>query len=253
MSLIDREGLCIIEDVLSEESIRGFTQLVKMRVAAGNCTEIKFGRHHCDMMRDAERDSLERQAEHILPLVEEYFAGGASFRLTQLQLLDPEPGSESQIFHVDNLKGGITFIIPLVDVEEENAPTKLLPGTHRIFMGSSYFDCASRWLKSCTFAATGSDREVDGSSEASASHHRVPVVNATVKAGSALVYDARVIHCGSENRGLSSRPALVFRYDQVGVWPPGVGVLGTIFVRLMGGAVENLAGVAAGSGSGGQR
>ena len=99
VSLIGCEGMCVIEDVLSEDSIRGFTELTKMRVASGNCTEIKFGRHHCDMMRDAERGSLERLAVSILPIVEQYFTAEEKnkFRLTQLQLLNPESGSVSNI------------------------------------------------------------------------------------------------------------------------------------------------------------
>ena len=129
-----------------------------------------------------------------------------------------------------------------MDVNEDNAPTMLLPGTHQIFMGSSYLECASRWIQTCNFAATGVRKATEGDI-ADASYYRIPVANATVKAGSALVYDARIIHCGSKNNGLRSRPALVFRYDRVGVYPPGVGVLGTLIVRLMGGAVESLAGI----------
>ena len=58
---------------------------------------------------------------------------GKKYCVTQLQLLDPEAGSGSQIWHVDNLKGGITFIIPLVDVHEQNAPTLLIRRSHLLF------------------------------------------------------------------------------------------------------------------------
>ena len=67
------------------------------------------------------------------------------------------------------------------------------------------------------------------------------MLKATIKAGSALVYDSRIIHCGSAHHGRQSRPALVLRWDRVGEWPPGVGVAGTMAIRVVGGAVSALA------------
>lgn len=48
---------------------------------------------------------------------------------TQMQLLVSVANSESQFFHQDNARRGITVLLPLVDVSTELGPTELLPGT----------------------------------------------------------------------------------------------------------------------------
>ena len=74
LALIDREGFCVIEGVLSDQCMRSLTDLVKLRVGAGSCTEIKHGRHHCDLMHDVKRAAVERQGARLLP--QEALPGG---------------------------------------------------------------------------------------------------------------------------------------------------------------------------------
>ena len=164
-----------------------------------------------------ERRFLEERlnATTLGTIVKSYFQlerNGATHRLTQLQLLESDCGSTTQIWHADNINAGITILIPLVDVTEDNGPTELIPHSHTLFPSFSIAKFFSLLLS-------------DGSSH-----------KGVASAGDALVYDCRTIHRGlaTPTSASASRPVVIFRYDAWDTPPPGVSAVGTTLIRTLG-------------------
>jgi hypothetical protein len=127
------------------------------------------------------------------------------YKLTQVQFLLAQPGSEHQIWHRDNIAPGLTLIIALKDVKG-NGPTELQLGSH--LDNFNIFNDHDEVLLGC------------------------------LTAGDALLYDARMIHRG---RGYPlfavgggdggeehpERPVLILRWDSLSTPPPGTGLIVT--------------------------
>ena len=140
--------------------------------------------------------------------------------MTQLQLLDSLPGSEDQFWHCDNTARGLTFVIALDDVAEESGPTELLLGTQHIHDKDTGAFSALSCLRSL-FVGPGPQ-----------------VHRAVLGAGDALVFDSRTLHRGGANRSELSRPVAIVRYDPSDRSPPGCGMLATLLLRVVGGALH---------------
>jgi hypothetical protein len=186
---------------------------------------------------------------------------GDGLRLTQLQFVESWHPSAAQVWHCDNVRRGVTVLIPLVDTTPRNGPTELLLGSHAFFpqpasltgvRGDSGF---VPWDWSCVAAAACS----------------VVSVRALLAAGDALVYDSRTLHRGtghccshqphaseppaadgptvaavvgvstgeapSGSNSAPTRPVLILRFDADATPPPGVRLVGTMLVRGVAGAV----------------
>ena len=145
-------------------------------------------------------------------------------RMTQLQLLDSLPGSEDQFWHCDNTAQGLTFVIALDDVAEVSGPTELLVGTQHIHDEGT----GALSLSSCLRMLIVGPRP--------------RVHRAVLSAGDAFVFDSRTLHRGGANQSARSRPVAIVRYDPSDRSPPGCGIAETMAMRVVGAALEQLAG-----------
>ena len=166
-----------------------------------------------------DKESLARQLQTDAPwqgLLEVNYDGRETKEnsLAMAQLLDSRPGSLPQNWHADNASGGVTVIIPLVDVTHENGPTALQLGSHRY--NESWPNGFIKAFRSPTRLAYPQIRK-----------------------GDILVYSSRIIHRGEANYSSASRPILVFRYDEPALPAPGVGLMGSQFVAFMGWVLNN--------------
>jgi len=164
-------------------------------------------------------DSLERVARKFRPLAESFFrndGGEKAFFLSQLQLLDSEPGSEDQMWHVDNAARGISIILALDTIEATLGPTELLVGSQDLHTRDGKFEWASALAYTCF------------------SHERA-ILRAFMPSNAALIFDSRCIHRGGGNtHGSKHRPVLVLRYDLYKRQPPGQGAVMTAVLRALG-------------------
>ena len=141
-----------------------------------------------------------------------------NYGITDIQMLVAENLSEHQIWHRDNAAGpGLTALIALKDVTT-NGPTEILLGSHNSLQ--------SRKEKSVIeeLKSNGISPEISSN-----------ILLATLEAGDAIIYDARLLHRGrGYNSGASDRPVLVVRWDAHDTPPPGTGFIGTQFAQLLG-------------------
>ena len=197
-------GATVVSDVLDRRECNAWADTVKREAATarGRTTGAK-GRTHVCVNGDGERQGTEMRALAARPALSARaasFFGQTPFEVTQLQLLLAEPGSTHQIWHRDNSKRGLTAIIALCDVGA-NGPTELILRSHDAPAGT---------------LARGQQ----------------PVLG-TMRAGDALLYDARVLHRGRGYTEGPPRPVLVIRWDALGTPPPGTGVFGTLASRAL--------------------
>lgn len=107
------------------------------------------------------------------------------------------PGSGSQAWHADNLKRGLTIIVPLVDFTVENGATQMLVGSHDL-------------RKNTRLVAQQGAQIMEAPT------------------GSIAAYDSRTYHRGIGNQTDEGRPALIFCYDRTETPPPGCGSMGSL-------------------------
>lgn len=185
------------------------------------------GRRHLYLRnRPGEMDVRDLQAG-LMPLVWEYAtkareaAGLPAERklyVSEVQLLVSDPCAIDQFWHVDNTQPGVTVLLPLTPVPADIGPTVFLPGSHRL-MGD--VPDGSRGLLS----------RLSGFGSALLNSDGVEV--ASMSAGDAIIYDARLVHYGAANRLYDrTRVALVFRYDFER--PPGMAFIGTQLISWTG-------------------
>ena len=94
------------------------------------------------------------------------------------------PNAPAQHFHADGRERGIVNVfIPLEDVPSEKGPTAFKLGSHR-------------WDHSNPYPTRDDLRALE----------MAPIVTTTLKKGSLLLYDYRVMHCGGANRTGEIRP-----------------------------------------------
>ena len=111
----------------------------------------------------------------------------------------PYPGAATQGAHQDFSRFSIAVNIPLVDVEEQNAPLEVWPGTHRPDGGTGV-DAFS--IEPYLLSAERIQRIVA----------TIPSRRLLLKAGSALVRDHRLVHRGTANVSKTARPMLSIYY-----------------------------------------
>merc|ERR1712216_194436 len=103
---------------------------------------------------------------------------------SEMQLLFSLPGSATQMWHSDNAHGGITVIIPLVDVTIALGPTQLMPGTqHLSRIGETSRRGPMAWLQDLyTALHTVKENGIIPDSQSSKGEILIP-------AGSAVIFD----------------------------------------------------------------
>eukprot|EP00916_Digyalum_oweni_P022111 GHVL01036694.1.p1 GENE.GHVL01036694.1~~GHVL01036694.1.p1 ORF type:complete len:410 (-),score=86.53 GHVL01036694.1:600-1676(-) len=130
---------------------------------------------------------------------------GRRIMVSDLQLLISDVLSETQPFHMDNRKKGLSVVIPLCDMTKENGPIEILPATHKLAPANKGFLSGivagfSSFFR--TFLEAGG------------------TVSEPLNLGDVLIYDARVYHRGMNNATWRLQPTLVFRYDYEDTPPP---------------------------------
>ena len=175
-----------------------FSSEITEKVVAGK--EISVGRFHYDMLPSGTFISSKEVKDLISTLIEpiasdlmEMNHADGQLMMTTLQIVDSLPGSALQIWHADNAEKGITVVIPLVDLTEQNGPTELIAGSHSLFENI----------------------------RSNVSH-----VTPLLSAGDALIFDARTLHRGGANQSDTSRAILVVRFDNKKTQPPCMSVVG---------------------------
>mmetsp|Transcript_112984 Transcript_112984/g.319587 ORF Transcript_112984/g.319587 Transcript_112984/m.319587 type:complete len:494 (-) Transcript_112984:32-1513(-) len=137
--------------------------------------------------------------------------------LSECQLLVSDPGAVAQMWHRDNRRPGLTVLLPLTDVDDEVGPTHLLPGSHRLGTGGGGGFAA-------LVSALGALRRGPGA-----------IAAAPLRAGDALIYDARLLHRGLGNSSYGRcRVVVVMRLDFDDSPPPGATIAQTTASRVTG-------------------
>jgi hypothetical protein len=260
------DGFCAVDGLLSPDACRTHTAHIREAALAGRGALMR-GRLHCNLLEDpAARAAVEPAVAPLLPLVAAFFAmedalatdtGAEPAVLSQLQLLNAQPGAANQHWHLDNLARGLTVIVPLVATTGDNGPTELLLRSHTMGPAgsamlatgdpSSVAAAAKALAAGCRHLLRRPEPELEleeGSSDCalsppprvterglrSAGAGRAPspeLLRAMLPAGGALVFDSRTLHRGRGNLTASHRPSLVFRFDRAETPPPGMGFAGT--------------------------
>ena len=198
---------------------------------------------------DRARTRMESLIPRFMPLVKQFFEPQPILEkecservvLSQLQLLDIEPGAVAQMWHADNVRHGLTVIIPLVGVNSELlGPTEIILGSHTLVARLWAARDVAAGSSGSKFAPPPLPLRTD-----------VCTAHAYAPEGRALAFDSRVLHRGmpihemcaaseseSNVTGNGSgvqlrRPALVLRWDAVATPPPGTGLLGTAILRIV--------------------
>jgi ectoine hydroxylase-related dioxygenase (phytanoyl-CoA dioxygenase family) len=197
---MDRDGACIVRDVLSPERLRALREDVAPWIdRTGECRDEWSGFRtkrtggliaRCATVREIAVEPLILGVANttLLPFC-------SKIQLNITQLITILPGQTAQPLHRDRFvwggddSGGVipkniepqcNGIWAVTDFTEENGATHIVPGSHK-------------W---------GFDRQA----------RRDESVQAVMKAGSVLLYNGTVIHGGGENRGTTPRTALNVTY-----------------------------------------
>eukprot|EP00933_Yihiella_yeosuensis_P030476 TRINITY_DN24124_c0_g1_i1.p1 TRINITY_DN24124_c0_g1~~TRINITY_DN24124_c0_g1_i1.p1 ORF type:complete len:140 (-),score=12.88 TRINITY_DN24124_c0_g1_i1:119-538(-) len=130
------------------------------------------------------------------------------------------------MWHRDNMKPGLTIILPFSDIDDEVGPTHILPGTHHL---------ASSGLlggMKATLAAL------------SRSGGALVAAGPSLRPGDAFIFDGRLLHRGLGNSSYNRcRVVLVLRLDMLDAPPPGASVAETTRGRIFGTSLEVLSGL----------
>eukprot|EP00927_Polykrikos_kofoidii_P035687 TRINITY_DN30233_c0_g1_i1.p1 TRINITY_DN30233_c0_g1~~TRINITY_DN30233_c0_g1_i1.p1 ORF type:complete len:454 (-),score=66.07 TRINITY_DN30233_c0_g1_i1:198-1559(-) len=180
------------------------------------CVHRYFAEHRPDAFPGALLDIAVggQHAHETLPRARQF--------LSECQVLISDPGAVNQIWHRDNRRSGLTFVIPLTDVDMEVGPTHLIPGSHRLDTGGE--------VGSFLHTLCGPFLRSGGA-----------IAAAPLRAGDALVYDARILHRGLGNDAWSRcRAVIVLRLDCTDTPPPGATILQTSASRLTGTLLQSL-------------
>ena len=216
-NLTDNGGVTLFPKLLRKNEIQIWRSYLK-KATIDNRDNVRSNRGRLHSHQESRRDpyhekflALIESLPEIKIAVNKYFEYHkiTRFKLTQLQFLLAESGSEHQIWHRDNTAPGLTLLIALDDVHS-NGPTELLLGSHL-----DDFKVSSNEYKAMLGCLT---------------------------AGGAILYDARVIHRGRgfnsssirEKKVYENRPVLILRWDSLETPPPGAGLIVTNFVDYLG-------------------
>ena len=128
-------------------------------------------------------------------------------------------------WHADNSSCGLTVILALGDISPAHGPTQLWPHAHsgQIVRALQHGPIP---------AIAGSDVHADYRA------HEALKERPILRAGDALVFDARMLHRGLSNYSDEPRPVVVWQFTDVATPPPGQGVLASMtkhsYMRILG-------------------
>ncbi|VWU48836.1 conserved protein, unknown function [Hepatocystis sp. ex Piliocolobus tephrosceles] len=139
--------------------------------------------------------------------------------ISDLQLINNEPLSEIQSYHVDNGLGGISVMLPLNKINEQSGNFEFFLGTHKF---SSF---KKKLLKEKLFNLN-KFMEIYYQTRSSF----IP----KVKEKDVIIYDSKIIHRGLSNHLWLKNSALIYRYDYKNYPPPGQDFLDIVSYNVIG-------------------
>ncbi|CXI59669.1 conserved Plasmodium protein, unknown function [Plasmodium berghei] len=152
--------------------------------------------------------------------------------ISELQLLNNEPLSEIQSYHVDNGINGLSIIMPLNKINEES-------GNFEFFLGSHLFSYLKENVNLTTY-----NNGYRNSRIKKAIYNFKRFMNIYYQTGSAfipkvqetdlIIYDSRIIHRGMSNNLWLKNSSLIYRYDYKKYPPPGQDFIDIISYSFIG-------------------
>jgi hypothetical protein len=214
-SLSSRKGFYLLPKdghIISTSEIKSI--LLSLPSYKSSSCEVSKGRIHYNLIKSPEFmqiiKSVLGKISHIVKSEMNHIDDERSVILTEVQIVESFPGSVPQIWHADNSRYGLTFVIPLCELTELNS-IELLVGSHEIV------DFLWLTLKN----------KISG-------NNQISVEKPLLEMGECVVFDARLLHRGGSNETIHSRPILVIRYDYEDSKPPGMNWIGTTLRNLFG-------------------
>lgn len=204
---------------------------IRERMKHQGLVEASPGRYHLQFLRNPHLEDSTKQmlavAEAWLPLVRSCL--GEEPIVTEVQLVLSAPGSAAQMWHSDNTCGGLTVVVPLVDLTQATGWTQFHLGSHKLWPEHTHKNHVEESVVQVGVNALLVGLEVQG---------MAPIDNQIVARGDVVIFDARTLHRGCGNSSEFNRPILVFRYDRPSCPPPGAGMCATLFNKFVGGWLE---------------
>jgi hypothetical protein len=174
--------------------------------AAGR--ELSLGRTHYELSSSPAflcSPAMTGLKEKFYPHCKTYFGQRIeNVAISTIQLVESAEGSEEQVWHADNSKKGLTFVVAMTEVTSSNGPTQFIKGSHEVGTG------VGAQLK------------------------RLKCFSPTLSLGQMMVFDSRMVHRGLSNTTSKRRDILVVRYDDKSTPPPGMGFPGAMLRHLLG-------------------
>lgn len=216
-SFIHTDGLALVTNVLSTDSSQRLLMYVQERLAEARALEAcgatpLFGdvlcrKHRYDLMLRADAqpvaDAISETLCSIAPCVERLLGQGTV--LYECSALVSDPGAPRQEIHPDTpfcqSPVALTAFISLQDVTEDMGPTVFLPRSHTEACHEAYH------------SENATDLE-----DVLRSH---PCVTGIMRCGDAIVFDSRLLHCGSANRSMRRRVLFYLSFRRPGIPLPG--------------------------------
>ncbi|KYO02235.1 hypothetical protein PGSY75_0503900 [Plasmodium gaboni] len=140
--------------------------------------------------------------------------------LSELQLLNNEPLSDTQTYHVDNGYNGISIIVPLNKINEQSGNFEFFTGTHLF----SSLQNKSLKHKIKTFKQFLNVYYITKGSSF------IPDVNEQ----DLIIYDSRILHRGLSNNLWMKNSSLIYRYDYKKYPPPGQNFIDIFSYNIIG-------------------
>jgi ectoine hydroxylase-related dioxygenase (phytanoyl-CoA dioxygenase family) len=260
---IHSNGYTILPNVLTEEERVVLLRHTRRNMSANHheltslplVVEPTKGRYHCELTNtfhqlwnrtenSANKSEIKRTILSVEAKVkvfaEEFFNlhTKTRFRMTQLQLLDSQPNSSVQFWHVDNTTQGLTFVIALEDILDIHGPTELMTSTqhiHKPTNGDFILTNGVQTIQNALLGTTTTNNNKHDKTETKI----VRLKKACIQKKDAFVFDSRTWHRGGANVSNESRPVLIIRYDLSDYRPPGMGVVSTSILRFCGWLIED--------------
>ena len=232
---IRKEGLARIDGVLTNDladAMRNFAFELRKdseeQVKAGNVkridrfADVLLRSNRCDLTIPLGPEPVMNALRHVFfespvrATIEEMLTDQAA--LYELSCLISDPGSQRQVVHPDNpFREGmndpvlLTCFIALQDIDMSMGPTVWLPRTHTAEIHSQFQD-----------DQVGSDGSESPKDQLLRTR---PTVLGTLPKGSCVIYDSRVLHCGTANKSFDtsnqSRALFYFSFRNPAIGNPG--------------------------------
>jgi ectoine hydroxylase-related dioxygenase (phytanoyl-CoA dioxygenase family) len=224
LEAIDAHGFVILERLLGADEVAAMRGALAALLADADAGGTPLGRNDFEGVRTQRIYSLvakhvlfERLVEHprVLAICDALLE--PNYLLTASQAINIHPGETAQAVHCDDAfysiprprpAVSVSTIVAIDDFTAENGATQIVPGSHR--WDDAY---VANQFRRIDFRTKARDRRVP--EEAAVPDGLEPrLVDATMPAGSVIVFLGTLLHRGGANRSRAARLALSNQYCQ---------------------------------------